>query len=297
MATSIYIGSIHGIMEEFHVSKTLAISPVTLYAIGFTIGPMCTSALSEEFGRQYIYKTSLFLHLIFTLVAGAATNFRTLAVSRAIAGIVGSPAVTVFAGLLNDMWKMPEDAMAVPIILLYGLSGAVAPTIGPLVGESIVARHGWRWSFWLTAILVGACFVMMVFVPETFEKEIQRKAQKHPRQGLRKALRTAFVRPVKMLFTERIIPVTLANVTMDQVVVFILYASLPVILGRVYRFTPYQTGLAYLPMFVGTLLAAPVLAFFEMRIRGSDNPIPEDSLAATKFAGIEKIVALLMYVF
>jgi MFS family permease len=294
MATSVYIASIPGIMAEFNVGKTLAISPVTFYAIGFTIGPMCTSALSEEFGRQYIYKVSLFLHLLFTLLGGAARDFRTIAVSRALAGIVGSPSVTVFAGVLNDLWKMPEDKAAVPIFLLYGLGGAMAPEIGPIVGESIVALHGWRWSFWLTAMLVGACFVIMVLVPETFEKEIRRKTDGQPRQDLFKIVRAACVRPIEMLFVDPIIFPTMAIVTMSQVVVFILYDAFPVVLMRVYQFTPYQTGLAFLSLFVGTLLAAPVLAFFEGRKRKLAQSVPEDSLSTAKFAGIEMVVALVL---
>lgn len=90
-------------MQEFQVGKTLAIAPITFYAMGFIVRPMCTSALSEEFGRQYIYKASLLLHLVFTVVAASARDFRTIAVGRAVSGLVGSPAATVFAGVLNDL--------------------------------------------------------------------------------------------------------------------------------------------------------------------------------------------------
>lgn len=94
---------------------------------------------------------------------------------------------------------MPDDKAAVPIFIFYGIGGAVAPEIGPLVGEAIVARHGWRASFWLTAILVGSCFVAMVFVPEAFAPEVHRKALPHPRRNLGEAIKRAIKRPVTML--------------------------------------------------------------------------------------------------
>ncbi|KAJ5917523.1 MFS general substrate transporter [Penicillium verhagenii] len=286
LTTSIYIASIPGIMVEFHVGQTLALSPVTFYAMGFTIGPMCTAALSEEFGRQYIYKVSLLLHLVLTVIAGAARNFYTIALCRALAGLVGSPAVSVFAGVLNDLWEMPEDRLAVPLFVLYGLGGAIAPEIGPVVGEAIVASSGWRWTFWLTAILVGACFLAMLFVPETFEPEIKRKALNLPREGWLEALTASFKRPMHMLLVEPIIFPTAAIVTVSQVVIFILYAGYPVVLERVYGFTSYQVGLAFLPLLVGSLLAAPVLSWVDRHKRALASPAPEDNLPGAMLAAI-----------
>lgn len=146
-------------MQEFHIGSILAISPITFYATGFVIGPMCTSALPKEFGRQYIYKFSLFLHLVFTIIGGSAQNFRTLAVARGIYGIVGSPCVTIFSGLLNDLWKMPEDKSGSILFVVYGIMGVVASEVGPIAGKAIIVDRDWRWTFWLTAMLVGLCVV------------------------------------------------------------------------------------------------------------------------------------------
>ncbi|KAJ6116138.1 MFS general substrate transporter [Penicillium sp. IBT 18751x] len=293
LATSIYIASIPGIMGEFHVGRTVAILPVTLYALGFVVGPMFTTALSEEFGRQYVYKTSLLLHFTFTIGGAFAQDFPTIAVCRAISGIVGSPATSVFAGVLNDLWHMPGDRLGVPLFVLYGLGGAAAPTIGPVIGESIVASYGWRSSFWLTAVLVAACFAGMLLVPETFEPEIRRRHLKLPRRDPRKALALAFLRPLHLLWFERIILPIATVVTIPQIIVFVLYASYPLILEQTYQFTPYQTGLAFLPLLVGTLLAAPVLFIVDKRKRALDRPTPEDNLPGAKVAAVLLPLSLL----
>lgn len=286
LTTSIYIASIPGIMKEFGIGQTLAISPVTFYAMGFTIGPMCTAALSEQFGRQYIYKASLLLHLLFTVAGGAAKNFYTISLCRALSGIAGSPAVSVFAGVLNDLWDIPRDRVGVSLFVFYGLGGVIAPELGPVVGEAIVASHGWRWSFWLTAILIGACFIAMIFVPETFEPEIRRTALNLPRDHWREALGASFKRPVSMLFVEPVIFPTALVVTMSQVGIFILYAAYPVILERVYGFSSYQVGLAFLPLLAGSLLAIPVLSWTDRRKRALAQPTPEDNLAGAMLAAI-----------
>ncbi|KAJ5690360.1 MFS general substrate transporter [Penicillium macrosclerotiorum] len=286
-ATSIYIASIPGIMKEFDVGITLAISPITFYAIGFVVGPMFTAALSEEFGRQYIFKASLLLHLVFTIVGGSAQNFRTLAVARGMCGILGSPCVTVFAGVLNDLWKMPEEKIATALFGMYGMMGVAASAMGPIAGEAIVSDRDWRWSFWLTAMLVGVCFLAMITVPETYGPEIQRKKLKKPRSGLSEVLGPAFVRPFHMLMVEPIIPPTAAIVTMGQVVVFVFYATYPSMLETQYNFTAYQVGLSFIPLLIGTLFALPVLsATLKRRNKPGSNPQPEDFLPAAMIAGV-----------
>ncbi|CAG8356792.1 unnamed protein product [Penicillium salamii] len=279
-------------MKEFQVGQTLAISPITFYAIGFVIGPMCTSALSEEFGRQYIFKISLFLHMVFTIVGGAAQNFRTIAVARAVCGIVGSPCVTVFSGLLNDLWRMPEDKLGGTLFAMYGIMGAIATEIGPVAGEAIVSDRDWRWTFWLTAMLVGACFLAMVSVPETYRPEIRRKMLKLPRRSLWHCFAPAFARPIHMLMVEPIILPTAAIVTMGQVVVFVFYASYPLVLSRVYQFTAYEIGLAFIPLLIGSLLALPVISVVMKKREKATTSQPEDSMPAASIAGILLPVSL-----
>jgi hypothetical protein len=89
-----------------------------------------------------------------------------------------------------------------------------------------------------------------------------------------------------MLIVERIIFPTAFVVTMSQVVLFILYAGYPLVLQRTYQFSSYQVGLAFLPLFVGSLLAAPVLSFLDRRKRALNNATPEDSLNGAFLAAL-----------
>lgn len=282
-------------MREFRINHTLAISPVTLHAMGFIIGPLCTSALSGVFGRQYIYKISLFLHLIFNVGAGLAQNFPTVALCRAFSGLVSSPSATVFSGILDDLWKVSEDKLAVPIFVLCGICGAAAAEIGPVIGEAIVAAYGWRSSFWLIAILVGICFGAMLMTPETLEAEIQRKALRLPRPKCSDVVDSACVRPVHMLFVEPIIFPTAAIVSLSQMVLFVLYTSYPVVLQRVYHFTPYQVGFSFLPLLLGSLMAGPMLMILDKRNHRLPGETPERTLLGAKIAAIALPTSLFWY--
>ncbi|KAJ5288352.1 MFS general substrate transporter [Penicillium antarcticum] len=186
LTTSVYIAGIPEIRAEFHIGSTLAISPVTLYAAGFIIGPLLSSTLSEEFGRQWGSNA-----LCFYIWSSPRRWCNGLKLSNA--------GVTIFAGVLNGIWKMPEDRLTVPVFLLYGLGGIAAQIVGPITGESIVEVGGWRWTFWLIAVLVSACFLATLWIGETYEPEVRRKALGLSRRGWRKFIDPAFLRPFHML--------------------------------------------------------------------------------------------------
>ncbi|KAJ6041346.1 MFS general substrate transporter [Penicillium canescens] len=262
LANSIYIAGIPGIRAEFQIGSTLAISPVTLYAMGFTIGPLLSSALSEEFGRQWAIKCSLLLYLVFTIVCTTASNFRTLAVAGAISGIFGSPLVTIFVGVLNDFWKMPEDRLAVPIF----------PYFCSLDLESVVDAGGWRWTFRLIAVLASVCFLAALPIAETYEPEVRRKAIGSPRHDWRKVVGPALLRPLHMLWVEPIIFPTTSITVAGQLVLFVFYAAFPIMLNEVYGFSPYQTGLAFLAQLAAGFVAFPVMGFVEKKDKADKAP-------------------------
>jgi MFS family permease len=71
-------------------------------------------------------------------------------------------------GTLNDMYLPSERAGVFGWYLLGPLLG---PTLGPLFGGTIVTRLGWRWIYYILAIVciiptaVGAIFLRETYVP------------------------------------------------------------------------------------------------------------------------------------
>jgi MFS family permease len=296
------------------------------------LGPIASGSLSEEIGRAYIYKTSLLLTLIFTIVAGSASAFRTIVVARAVAGLSAAPCVVVFAGLLNDLWAI-GDTTGSAMLALYGLAGVTATEVGPVAGAAIVRDRGWRWSFWLTAMLLGVCLIWMGWVPESYvspatladrmfgpssyddscvhflpipasetvadhpqEPEILRRKYGNPRPKFAKTLRTALLRPIDMFIREPIIPPTAAIVTVSQTVVYIFYAAFPHALTAAYQFSPYELGLAFLPLLVGSLLSLPVLSVMQKRRKREGSGRPELIMEAALVGSVTMPIGLYWYV-
>ena len=87
-------------MDKYQVAREVAVLPLSLYTLGFTIGPIIAAPMSELYGRRAIYWTTLPLLLIFIAIAGASNNVPLLIVARLLAGIGGSGSLAVGAGML-----------------------------------------------------------------------------------------------------------------------------------------------------------------------------------------------------
>jgi DHA1 family multidrug resistance protein-like MFS transporter len=98
--------SIPGIMEHFQVSQTTATLGLSLYVIGYGIGPLLFSPLSEipSIGRNPIYIATLFVFVILQFPTIYAPNMSTLLAMRFFAGFVGSPALATGGASIQDMF-------------------------------------------------------------------------------------------------------------------------------------------------------------------------------------------------
>ena len=99
VGTSTYVPVLTLVMKRFNVSREVAVLPLSLYTLGFCIGPSIAAPLSELYGRRNVYWTTLPLLLIFTAIAGSANNIPQLLVFRLLAGIGGSGALAIGAGM------------------------------------------------------------------------------------------------------------------------------------------------------------------------------------------------------
>lgn len=108
LGTPLYIASIPIIESIFYTSLTLAILPISTYAIGIGIGALLATATSEIFGRTIVYKIATPLSLLFTVVGGASQGIGAVAATRMFAGLCAGPSLTVGVGILNDLWDISK---------------------------------------------------------------------------------------------------------------------------------------------------------------------------------------------
>lgn len=112
LASSGYSGSIKGIIRYFDVAEEVATLGLSLFVIGFSVGPLIWAPLSENIGRQIPFFFSFLLLAVFCAGCAAAPNIQTLLVLRFFAGAFGSSPLTNAGGVVSDMFTSRQRGLA-----------------------------------------------------------------------------------------------------------------------------------------------------------------------------------------
>lgn len=167
LASSMLAPGVEQVVAEFHVTNDLLGSlVVSTYVLGLAFGPLILAPLSEVYGRKIIYSISNVLYVIFTIACAVSSSMSMLIVWRFLAGCVGSAPMSIGGGTIADMFPLQQRGRALSIYILGSVSG---PAVGPIMGGFLTQYKGWRWIFWLLAIMAGAVgIVQIIFLKESY---------------------------------------------------------------------------------------------------------------------------------
>ena len=159
---------------------TLALS---LYVLGFAVGPVLLAPLSEYFWKQPVYVVSWFVLFMFQLPVALAGNIGTILLCRFIGGFAGGAPLTNTGGSISDMWNRNESGRTMAV---YGLSSTFGPPMALVISGYTALELGWRWIFWVNMAITGGFWVILVLtIPETRHSIILRRKTKKLRQQMR----------------------------------------------------------------------------------------------------------------
>ncbi|KAJ5511293.1 Major facilitator superfamily [Penicillium expansum] len=248
-------------MEEFGVSSTVAILPLSLYVFALALGPIVGGPLSETVGRYPVYLGTMSLGTLFTLGVGFCPTFAGICVLRFLAGFCYAPTLAIAAGTLNETFKPVSRALPSAIFILTPFLG---PGLGPVIGSFIVNRKGWRWTQWTTIFFAIFTCITVAMAKETFHPIIKRRRAKELglelpssppfSSKLRLFVTISLLRPIHMLVTEPIVGFICLYIACEFATLFSFFAAFPLIFRGIYHFNLEDSGLVFLSIVVGSLL-------------------------------------------
>ena len=115
--SAIYTSSETGIMEQFGVGEVVVTLGLSLYVLGYGVGPLLFSPLSEipVIGRNPVYIITMFLFVIISIPTALVKNFPGLMVLRFLQGFFGSPCLASGGASIGDLYSfnsLPYAMMA-----------------------------------------------------------------------------------------------------------------------------------------------------------------------------------------
>ncbi|KAK0739451.1 major facilitator superfamily domain-containing protein [Apiosordaria backusii] len=137
-----------------------------LIMLGLGVGCVLVSPTAIIYGKRPVYLASAVLFLVTSIWCALSPNFTSLLVARVVQGIAVSPVEALPSATITELFFLHERAFRIGIYALMLLGGK---NLVPLVSAAIIHHLGWRWAFWVVAVVVGACgLLLFVFALETF---------------------------------------------------------------------------------------------------------------------------------
>jgi hypothetical protein len=93
-ASSVYVSGIRAISQQFRVSDEVATLGLSLFVLGFALGPLIWAPLSELYGRRLVFLVSFTAYVAFSIGAVWAPNITALLILRFLASAFGSSTST-----------------------------------------------------------------------------------------------------------------------------------------------------------------------------------------------------------
>ncbi|KAJ7714331.1 major facilitator superfamily domain-containing protein [Mycena olivaceomarginata] len=278
IGSAIYVSSIPGLMQEFHVSLTTATLGLTLYILAYGIGAMFLTPLQELhlLGRNPVYMATLFLFVIFQIPTITAKNINTVLAMRFMTGLSGSPALATGPAAVC-YWNL-------------GFRRHCGPIIGPIIGGFAGQAESWRWPILELLWISGFSLAFLgLLLPETHGPTILlRRAKRLRALTGNHELRTATneIDGGKLVYDALVLPLVLsiepvllfANIYLGFIcecsfhveialltqffpfldaVFYLWFEAFPLVFGDIYHF---NEGLSGLPL--GFLVSGVFTVFF-----------------------------------
>ena len=270
--SSAYSGGVEQVIQQFQTTEEIATLGISLFVLGFAIGPLFWGPMSELYGRQILFFGTYGALTVFNAGAAGSQNVETLMVLRFFAGAFGSSPLTNAAGVIADLFSAKERGLA---MALFATTPFMGPCLGPIVGGFVGQSIGWRWLEGILAIFSGVVWIMgAVYVPETYAPVLLRARadalSKHTgkvyvskleltgaktRPNPVQLFRTALSRPWILLFREPVVLITAVYMAIIYGTLYMCFAAFPIVYQEARGWSQGIGGLAFIGVAVGFLAA------------------------------------------
>lgn len=312
LSSSAYTGGIPSLMADFKKPNTLFwTGGVSLFVLGFAIGPLLWAPASEVFGRRRVYLVSYFFLTLWQAVTCAAPNPGAVLAFRGLAGLFGSSPLANAGGTIADVLDPTQMGLG---MALFSVAPFLGPAIGPITGGFLGQAAGWRWVMGMLALFCGAVFILLFFFSgETYAPLLLRqRADKLSKMtgkvyryradaakpfNIVNLFKASLVRPWKFLIFEPIVLILSIYVAIIYGILYLNFAAYPIVFSAGHGWSTGISGLAFLGIMIGAILSVIVTIVWTnpqyiKTIKKRGYPVPEDRLTPAMWGGIVIIIGL-----
>lgn len=196
-------------------------------------------------------------------IGGACcTTYGAQMATRIIAAICICPPLGIGSGVITELCEPHERAQKIGwwiLMLTLGTPG------GPLVMGFVSEHIGWRWIFWLLAILNFIQFILYVLIGDETIYPVKGALKTKSKDGLfskfvprrldpRPLNFHDFIQPMLCSKNPRVIIPTIAHSVAFCYGNIAIIVEMPIVFGQKFNFDAQQVGLQFIAIIIGCLL-------------------------------------------
>ncbi|KAL4892149.1 MFS multidrug transporter [Aspergillus ambiguus] len=277
LASSMFSPAVSYVGKDLNVpNETLLSFSVSIFLLGYVIGPLVLAPLSEIYGRRVVLSCGNWFFVVWQIGCALAPNIEALIIFRFLSGCGASACLTLGAALIADVFPVEQRGMATSI---WSMGPLVGPVVGPICGGFIGDEIGWRWVFWILLMAGGVLAIAIEYLnQETYARVLIRwktaRLQKELNQAdLRSAyephgealsvsrtLQQGFKRPMLLLFKSPIVALLATYMALIYGLLYLFFTTIPSVFTSQYGFSTGISGLAYLGIGVGSFIGIGIVA-------------------------------------
>ncbi|KAK3941712.1 major facilitator superfamily transporter [Diplogelasinospora grovesii] len=268
-------------------SQQQKVLPISVYLIGYVMGPIVWAPLSEQYGRKHFTICTFVVFTIFTMACALSPNWSAFLVFRLFCGIFASAPIAIVSGIFADIYDDPRTRGR--SMGLFMVTTVFGPIFAPIISGFCAPTIGWRWAFWVGLIYAVLTLLPLVFfLPETYGPILLLRrarairdadptsravaAHEMGKQGLKELATVVLTRPVRMILWEPIVSTTCAYLALCYAIFYMSFQAFPIIFQGVYGLSPGVCGLTYLAIGAGAVLSLPLFyAYDDYLVRAKRN--------------------------
>ncbi|RAL64300.1 hypothetical protein DID88_002192 [Monilinia fructigena] len=279
LASSMFAPGVTFADKEFHnTSLILSSFTVSIFVLGYVVGPLILAPLSEIYGRRYVLTGGNIIFCLWQIGCALAPSLESLIGFRFLAGLGGSGCLTIGAGMIADLFHADRRGLATSLF-----------SLGPLFWTCYWSN---RWRFRSTKELAGVGFFWILFIAGTLitigieilnvetnprlliKRKVARLSKELNRSDLRSVydpgnsahhskssvLANAMIRPLKMLMFSPIVFILSLYMALVYGLLYLLFTTITTVFTDRYHWAPELCGLAYIGLGLGFFLGLIVVA-------------------------------------
>lgn len=280
-----------------HVGQEVMVLAISLYVLGFALGPLLWGPISEVWGRRWSLLPPMFCLGLFSIGTATSTNAQAVFITRFFAGVFGSAPVANVGASMGDMYNSKARGIAISI---YAIAVSAGPTLGPVIGSALTFKVSWRWTEYLQAIITFAALALAFFcLPEVYSPVLlQRKAQRlrretgetrwhHPHEDIKLDVNSIVTkqlsRPLIFLTTEPMVTLICLYASFVYGLLYMTLEVFPIVFAEMRHWGPIVSTLPFVSLTIGILFALIINIgnqpfYFRAVERNKGRPVPEARL-------------------